>query len=108
LLSRCAASAAAVAPLLLLLLLLLLLQGGPERLSRHAMALGVARHCQLDAAGVVLEAKSGDVVLAADPLFPRRGCESPPDISMSMERLLQDMPGIVLTPFSRALAEIWG
>jgi hypothetical protein len=72
-------------------------QGGPQRLSRHDMAMAVAQHCGLDAA-VVLAAKSADV---------KRPYVSPPDISMKVERLLHDMPGIALTPFDTALALIW-
>ena len=36
-----------------------------------------------------------------------RGYDSPLDISMQMDRLLQDMPGIVLTPFSEALQKVF-
>lgn len=36
-----------------------------------------------------------------------RGYNSPLDISMKMERLLQDMPGVELTPFSTALQQVF-
>jgi hypothetical protein len=37
----------------------------------------------------------------------RRGYDSPLDISMKMDLLLQDMPGVVLTPFAAALQHVF-
>lgn len=36
-----------------------------------------------------------------------RGYDSPLDISMKMDQLLQDMPGIQLTPFATALQHVF-
>lgn len=71
--------------------------GGPDRLSRHDIAMAVAHHFSLDRRPVLV-AHSADV---------KRGYDSPLDISMRMDRLLQDMPGVVLTPFAAALRHIF-
>lgn len=56
------------------------------------------------------EGKLNLSVLLPPPLLllrPCRGYNSPEDISMKMEQLLQDMPGIVLTPFEAALQQVF-
>lgn len=45
---------------LMLLLLPVVLQGGPDRLSRHDIAMAVAQHCGLDSKAV-LTANSADI-----------------------------------------------
>jgi hypothetical protein len=37
----------------------------------------------------------------------RRGYESPQDISMAMDQLLQDLPGLVLTHITEALQDVF-
>jgi hypothetical protein len=51
------------------------LQGGPDRLSRHDMAMAVAQQCGLDSKAA-LEAKSADVKRCACQGF---GCKAPPN-----------------------------
>ncbi|KIY95787.1 dTDP-4-dehydrorhamnose reductase [Monoraphidium neglectum] len=72
--------------------------GGPDRMSRVDMAVAVARHFGYDLGAIVSipSAEAGD-----------RGYQSPPDISMVMDRLRQDLPSITLTSFAQGLALIF-
>ncbi len=69
--------------------------GGPERLSRVDMAVKVA-----EAWGY-----SPNAIISAPSSSVNRGVASPADISMTSQKLEQEL-GLTLTPFSDALAQI--
>ncbi len=69
--------------------------GGPERLSRVDMAMKVAQ-----AWGY-----SPDSIISAPSSSVNRGVASPADISMTSQKLEDDL-GLTLTPFLDALAQI--